>query len=67
MNLLEHSSDCLPLLPCPACEIVAWLRGKMSAEDFAELVTRARTLAPPKRIRRRRASSPAAPTQQVAA
>lgn len=66
MNLLEHSPDCLPLMPCAACEIVAWLRGRLPPEDFAELVNRARTLTPPKRIRRRRAQ-PIAETQQAAA
>jgi hypothetical protein len=56
MNLLEHSPDCLPLMPCAACDVVAWLRGKLDPKDFAELVERAATLSPPKpkRARRRR-------------
>ena len=39
MNLLEHSEDCAPLIPCAACEIVSWLRTRLPPEDFAELVT----------------------------
>ena len=54
MNLLEHSKDCAPLIPCKACEIVAWLRGKLNEADFAELTNRAQLLAPEKRRRRDR-------------
>lgn len=55
MNLFEHSPDCVPLMPCAACEIVAWLRGKLRPEDFAELVERTKTLnVMPKRTYRRR-------------
>jgi len=56
MNLLEHSRDCLPLTPCAACELVAWLRSKLEDADFAELVKRAQALNPPKpkRVYRRR-------------
>jgi hypothetical protein len=55
MNLLEHSPDCAPLLPCAACELVSWLRNKLSPEDFSELTNRAQALAPaPKRPYRRR-------------
>jgi hypothetical protein len=58
VNLLEHSADCAPLIPCQACELVSWLRGKLSPEDFGELVERAKLLnAAPKRSYRRRAPS----------
>jgi hypothetical protein len=39
MNIFfEHSADCSPLVPCGSCEVVAWLRNKLSTEDFSELV-----------------------------
>lgn len=67
MNLLEHGDDCMPLMPCAACEIVAWLRGKLPPEDFAELVNRAKTLTPPKRTRRRRVAVATTETPKQAA
>jgi hypothetical protein len=66
MNLLEHSSDCMPLIPCQACEIVAWLRSKLADVDFAELVERAKALNPPKRSYRRRSPLSQAQPQQAA-
>jgi hypothetical protein len=55
MNLFnEHGEDCTPLVPCTACEIVAWLKLKLSAEDFAELVERMNRIDQPKRARRRK-------------
>ena len=60
MNLFEeHGPDCTPLIPCGACEIVAWLKSKLSAEDFASLVERVADLneVRPKRAYRRRSSS----------
>jgi hypothetical protein len=60
MNLLEHSQDCLPLMPCAACDLVAWLRSKLDPKDFAELVNRAGALNPPKPKRGRRRNGPGA-------
>lgn len=54
MNLFEHGHGCSPLTPCGGCELVAWLRASIPAEVFAELVTRAKALNPPKRSYRRR-------------
>jgi hypothetical protein len=56
MNLFEHSADCSPLVPCAACETVAWLRTKLSEEDFTTLVERVHDLGEPKpkRIYKRR-------------
>jgi hypothetical protein len=58
-TLFEHSANCSPLVPCGACEIVAWLRGKLSAEDFSELVERIHNLDEPKKrnYRRRKPAS----------
>jgi hypothetical protein len=70
MNLFEHSQGCLPLVPCAACETVAWLRSKLSPDEFAELVKRAQALNPPKpkrSYRRRRLDEQNADPQQAAA
>ena len=64
MNLLEHSSDCVPLIPCAACEVVSWLRTKLTPQDFNELVDRAKVLNPPKRSYRRRPAAPATPAAE---
>ena len=51
----EHGPNCTPLVPCKACEIVAWLRSKLSEADFATLVEYANGIAPrPKRTYKRR-------------
>jgi hypothetical protein len=57
MNLFtEHGPDCTPLVPCRACEIVAWLRTKLSEEDFSHLVESVNDFgeAKPKRVYKRR-------------
>ncbi len=36
--LLDHLEGCTPLQPCASCDAVAFLRGKLSADDFATLI-----------------------------
>lgn len=45
---VEHGPDCTPLIPCAACELVAWLRSKLSEDDFSILVERVNNLGQPK-------------------
>jgi hypothetical protein len=54
MTLFEHAATCTPLMPCQACELVTWLRGKLNEADFEELVNRVENLGPPKKPRGRR-------------
>jgi hypothetical protein len=58
MNLFTHSADCTPLVPCGACETVAWLRSRLSEEDFNSLIERVMDMEKPKRVYRRRGDKP---------
>jgi hypothetical protein len=53
---VEHGPNCTPLAPCAACDLVAWLRSKLSEEDFSILVDRVADInqAKPKRTYKRR-------------
>jgi hypothetical protein len=68
-QLLQHQPDCTPLHPCAVCELVAWLREKLDATDFAHLVERLNDLEPPasKRPYRKRNRSSAATNKEPAA
>jgi hypothetical protein len=52
MTLFEHAPNCTPLTPCQACELVTWLRTKISEEDFDELVVRVNNLTTPAKRKR---------------
>jgi hypothetical protein len=67
-QLLQHQPDCTPLHPCTVCEVVAWLRQKLAAEDFNWLVERLNELEPPasKRPYRKRTRSSAAANKEIA-
>jgi len=49
----EHSEDCTPLVPCGSCQIVAWLKLKLTPQDFNDLVELMGALDQPKRARKR--------------